>query len=86
MKECGPWGNGAHIHRLLGVVVVAIHTLALPLGEGPCPTSKFQQSVSTRRSQLRVATTSARFNGSSQLEYQDLNQNWLDKIRKVLSS
>ena len=29
MKDRGPWWNGPHIHRLLGVAVVAIHTVVV---------------------------------------------------------
>ena len=49
-------------------------------------TKKFQRDGSTRRAQLSVVVTTVRLNGFSLLLCQDLNQCWLDKIRKALSS
>ena len=55
-------------------------------GEGAYPTKKFQQSVLKRRARLSLAATTVRFNGSFQLQCQDLSQCWLDKIRKTFSN
>ena len=48
-------------------------------------TKRFQRGSSTKTAQLSSAVTTARFNRSSLLLYQDLSQYWLDKTGKVFS-